>query len=182
MALKKNEPVRLDKTVYLFDDIKTTSVLKCIQSIQTIVDHNSTAENSADPIKLVVNSGGGDVYDGLALIGYIQSCPIQIDTYAYGGRVMSMALPIFLTGHIRRATKYTTFMYHASSWGIDYAKIAIHKQELNETARMDKLVNSVVLNNTKISKEKIAELDDSSKEWYISATEAKKLDIIHELI
>jgi ATP-dependent Clp protease protease subunit len=181
MASSK-KPNKASKTVYLFDEVGTNSTLKCIQQLQNIIESNDDYENPKDPIKLIINSGGGDVYDGLALIGFIESSPIQINTYSYGGRVMSMALPIFLAGKVRTATKYTTFMHHTSSWGMDYAKIEIHKQELAEVERLENMINDLVIRNTKIDKKTLDKYQEINREWYIPAVQAKKLGIIHHLI
>lgn len=171
-----------NKTVYLFDEVGTNSTLKCIQALQNIIEYNDETDNPEDPIKLIINSGGGDIYDGLALIGFIQSSPIQINTYSYGGRVMSMALPIYLCGTERYATKYTTFMHHPSAWEMDFAKIEIHKQELAEIERLEGMINSLILKQTKIPKKTIQKYQEMNREWYISAEEAKSLGIVHKLI
>ena len=181
MASSK-KPIKSNKTVYLFDEVGTNSILKCIQQLQNIIESNDEYENPKDPIKLIINSGGGDAYDGLALIGFMESSPIQINTYSYGGRVMSMALPIFLAGKVRSATKYTTFMHHAASWGMDYAKIEIHKQELAEVERLENMINELIIKNTKIDKKTLDKYQEINREWYIPAAQAKKLGIIHHLI
>ena len=176
------KPIKASKSVYLFDEVGTNSTLKCIQQLQNIIESNDEYENPKDPIKLIINSVGGDVYDGLALIGFISSSPIQINTYAYGGRVMSMALPIFLAGQVRYATKYTTFMYHTASWPMEYAKIEIHKQELAEVERLENMLNDIIINTTKINKTMLNKYQEINREWYIPADQAKKLNIIHHLI
>lgn len=170
------------KSVYLFDEVGTNSTLKCIQALQNIIEYNDDYENPDEPIKLIINSGGGDVYDGLALIGFIQSSPVQINTYSYGGRVMSMALPIYLCGIERYATKYTTFMHHPSSWEMDYSKIEIHKQELVEAERLENMVNAFIIKQTRIDKQLLRKYQETNREWYITPEEAKKLGIVHKLI
>ena len=57
-----------NKTVYLFDEVGTNSTLKCIQALQNIIEYNDETDNPEDPSKLILNSGGGDIYDGLAHI------------------------------------------------------------------------------------------------------------------
>jgi len=170
------------KLVYLFDEIGTNATLKCIHQLQSIIDNNDDCDNPNDPIKLIINSVGGDVYDGLALIGFMEACPIPIHTYAYGGRVMSMALPIYLLGQERFASKYTTFMHHAASWGMDHSKIEIHKQELAEIERLEGMLNDIILSKTKIDHKTLLKYQEINREWYIPAPQAKKLGIIHHLI
>jgi ATP-dependent Clp protease protease subunit len=171
-----------NKTVYLFDEVGTNSTLKCIQALQNIIEFNDELDNPEDPIKLIINSGGGDVYDGLALMGFIQSSPVQINTYSYGGRVMSMALPIYLCGAERYATRYTTFMHHSGAWEMDYSKIEIHKQELEEMNRLENMVNNFIIKQTKIDKKLLTKYQEMNREWYIPADEAKKLGIVHKLL
>lgn len=173
---------RLNRTIYMFDDIKTNSVLRCINAMQSILEECNSDEDLKEPIRLVINSSGGDVYDGLALIGHLTTYPIQVDTIALGGRVMSMALPIFLCGEQRTATRYTTFMYHSSAWDPGYTKIEIHRQEIKEVERLDTMIDDLILERTKIKPKMISTYRENNKEWYIPADQAFKLDIVNNLL
>ena len=157
-------------------------MIRNYKNLQNIVDSNDDHDNPDDPIKLIINSAGGDVYDGLALIGFMSSCPLQIDTYAYGGRVMSMALPIYLMGANRISTKYTTFMHHPAAWGMDHSKIEIHKQELAEIERLEVMLNEIILSKTKIDSKTLLKYQEINREWYIPAVQAKKLGIVTHLV
>lgn len=165
------------RVLYLFDDIKTGSVLRTISAIEQLTD-----EDSETPITIAINSAGGDVYDGLALVGAMETCPVPINTIALGGRVMSMALPIFLCGQVRSATRYTTFMYHSSAWDPGYTKIEIHRQEMREVERLDGVIDELILGRTKIKPKMLKTYQENNKEWYIPATQALDLGIIHNLL
>lgn len=69
---------------------------------------------SSDDITLSIMSPGGDVYEALAILGRIKRSPNRIITEGYG-QVMSAATILLPAGHIRRMSKYCTFMIHQSS-------------------------------------------------------------------
>jgi len=69
-------------------------------------------------ITIRINSGGGSAYDSLAIVGRIRGAKCQIITEGYG-QVMSAATLILASGNKRRFSKYATFMWHQSSYGLD---------------------------------------------------------------
>lgn len=72
---------------------------------------------SSNKITLVINSGGGDVYEALAIVGRIKSSKCKIDTEGYGS-VMSAATLILAAGYKRKISKYAVFMYHEGSYEV----------------------------------------------------------------
>jgi ATP-dependent Clp protease, protease subunit len=91
------------RSIILSNDIDNESVEEVIQFILDANEYDDEQDSvSKDferkPIKLVVNSFGGVIYDGFALIGVIKTSRTPIHTYCYG-YAMSMGLPIFAAGH-----------------------------------------------------------------------------------
>jgi ATP-dependent Clp protease protease subunit len=171
----------LDKTVFLYGEITTSNSMKCIDSIYEILDINEDCDNPEDPIKLVLNSFGGSVYDGFGLIGMIESCKLPIHTYAYGS-IMSMALPIFVSGTKRFSSPYSTFMYHGIAWDSPYEKLEWHKQEAHEGDRLQKLFDQVILKRTKLDKKNLENIKHTKSEWYFGPNEAKKLGVVDTIL
>src|SRR5690606_38164216 len=82
------------------------------------------------PIEMFINSPGGNVTDGFAIIGAMEMSETPIITYGMG-LVASMALGIFVKGDVRIAHRYTRFMYHSIGYG-EMGYIQDHEDSLKE--------------------------------------------------
>ena len=95
------------------------------------------------PIDIFVNSYGGSVYDGLGLCDHIEELEeegILVRTHVKG-KIMSMALVIFIMGQERYASKRSTFMAHSLSSGTE-GKVFEQKIDVKEAERLnDELLN-----------------------------------------
>ena len=95
-----------------------------------------------DPITLYINSGGGSVGDGLAIIETInlmrRKYRVRIDT-AILGYAYSMGAIVAQAGDTRSIGRFGTLMLHSSEWTIsgedakvfkDYQRLSEHYQEV----------------------------------------------------
>ena len=171
----------IDKTIFLYGEISNSSVMKSIDILLEMIDLNEEFDNPQDPIKLIINSPGGSVYDGFGLVGLMESSPVPIHTYAYG-QIMSMALPIFVMGQKRFSSPYTTFMYHGISWDSPYEKLEWHKQEAHEGDRLQKMYDKIILNRTHMSKDDLENVKLTKSEWYFDPKKALKLGVIDKIL
>ena len=173
------------RNIVLSSDITASSVADIIESILDINTLDDELEEDLqdydrEPIKLVVNSFGGSVYDGFALIAAIEHSRTPIHGYCYGS-AMSMGFIIYISTHVRFAHKTATLMYHEISdmfWG----NITNAKQNLKECDRLQKVYDDYVLSRTKLPVEKMDEYKARKEDWYMSAQEAAKYKIIHKII
>ena len=168
------------KSLFLSGEIDTNSIMNCVEDIFEINEFAQFYDDD-EPIKMVINSPGGSVYDGFALIGMMETSVIPIHTFAYG-QIMSMALPIFAAGDVRYCSPYTTFMYHNIAWGTGYEKIEYHKQELKEGERLQAMFDEVLLRKTKLPKKTLDNVIKTKSEWYFSSTEAKKFRVVDKIL
>ena len=173
------------RNIVLSSDITAASVGDIIEIIMDINTFDDELEENLqnyhrEPIKLVVNSFGGSVYDGFALIAAIEHSKTPIHGYCFGS-AMSMGFIIYIATHVRFAHKTSTLMYHEISdyfWG----NITETKQNLKECERIQKVYDDYILNRTKIPVQKMNEYKDRKEDWYISAQEGLKYKIIHKII
>lgn len=173
------------RNIVLSSDITASSVADIIESIldiNTLDDELSEdlQDYHREPIRLVVNSFGGSVYDGFALIAAIEHSKTPIHGYCYGS-AMSMGFIIFISTHVRFAHKTSTLMYHEISdmfWG----NITGAKQNLKECERLQKVYDDYVLSRTKIPVSKMDEYKARKEDWYMSAQEGAKYKIIHKIL
>lgn len=176
----------MTRSLYLFDEIYTQSVEEVIRRIVSINSYDRTQEEEIDeptkcpPIDLYINSPGGIVYDGFALIDVIQQSKTPIHTYALGS-CMSMAIPIFAAGDKRFAYKNTTFLYHGISqelWG-NALCIRNTAQELD---RLQFRYDNILLQNTDIPAEQLEEWRDKNYDIIFDSDEALKYNICTDIL
>jgi ATP-dependent Clp protease protease subunit len=165
--------------------IITLGDIDCIeinQIIQDIYEINAedAKKQTVEPIKLIINSFGGEVFSGLALIDVIDSSQTPIHTICHG-TAMSMALIIYAAGHHRIASKYSTFMYHEAAYEIN-GKVAFHKQELKETERIDKICDAYLISKTKFTQKVLQPHRDRQSEWYFDAKTAQRYGLVDEIL
>lgn len=170
------------KLIFLNDEINAQSSEHIISKIYEINEiDNKKGSQKREPIKLIINSDGGEVYYGLGIIDVIELSKTPIYTVCHG-HAMSMAFAVFCAGEHRIASSRATFMYHESSYEIDNEKVKFHEQELAEIKRIDKIVDKFVMSRTKITSYVLSKIRKESKNWYIDAKEALKYRIINEII
>ena len=167
--------------VFTLGDIDTDSACRLIGSIYEVnrEDKNKN-EDKREPIQLIINSYGGELYSGLAIVDVIDASITPIHTICHGS-AMSMALVVFAAGHHRIASKYATFMYHEASFNID-GKVLHHKQELKETERTDKICDEYFLSKTKFTTKQLKDIRDKRSEWYFDVKLAYKYGLVDEII
>lgn len=136
--------------------------------------------DTREPIHIILNSVGGNIYDGFAIVDamMISKTPIHITVL---GKAMSMALLIVTCSDYARTTKHTTFMYHDSNYDLS-GKTSFHKQEIKEVDRMDSLYDELLISTTKLTKKQLDQVKKERKEWYITADQALKFGIVDEII
>ena len=181
MALPKFK----DRTLLLSSNITQESVKEIINQIFAINldDDDKDSEYKyweRKPIYLFINSFGGSVYDGLALIDAIKYSKTPVYTVCIGS-AMSMGLWVWLSGHRRLIGEHATLMFHDISTGI-WDKSAGIKQELEEMLRLQELLINEIVSTTKITKTKLRGFIDRKSEWYIPAQEALDLKLADELL
>lgn len=131
------------------------------------------------PIEMFINSGGGDVTDGFAIIGAMEMSETPIITYGLG-MVGSMALGIFVKGDVRIAHRYARFMYHSIAYGVG-GFIKDHEDAQVESDIMQRMYNDL-FKETKITKEMMKEIRDKKINYFFSGKEAVELGIADDVL
>ena len=81
---------RVYRNLVLSGEISEESAEKIIQHINDI-NEDDFGKDTRTPIQLKINSIGGSMYDGFAIIGAIDSSETPVYTYGYGA-IMSMEI------------------------------------------------------------------------------------------
>lgn len=178
MSSPKRNSSKLSRIITL-GDIDVESINEVIQLIYEINEEDAK-KTQKEPIKLIINSFGGELYSGLALIDTIDNSQTPIHTICHGS-AMSMALVIYAAGHYRLASKYATFMYHEASYNVD-GKVIHHKQEIEETERTDKICDAYLISKTKLTMKQLNDIRNKRAEWYFDVKTAMKYGLVHEIL
>jgi ATP-dependent Clp protease protease subunit len=172
---------RVYRNLVLSGEISEESAQNIIQHISDINEDDFGKEERL-PIQLKINSIGGSMYDGFAIIGAIESSETPVYTYGYGA-IMSMALPILVSGVKRFAHPLTTFMYHEclDTFG-HYEKVSILKENLDETERVMEMYDDHILSKTSFTKKQLDKVKKGKFDWYFDINEAIKYKVIDQVI
>jgi ATP-dependent Clp protease protease subunit len=167
-----------DSVVYLHGDIQLGNLFDFISKVRIILA-NRPKEKQNDPINLLLNSNGGDVYEALGIIDYIESLSVPVNIIARG-RVMSAGAMILCCGTgIRAASKSTTIMVHEASAEI-FGKSADIKANADHIDALEEDFYKIMANKTKQDEEFWRK--SCRKDFYMTANKAKELGLIDEVI
>lgn len=174
-----------ERIIILTEDITESNsgdLISHIIEINELDDKKEKKRNNykRKPIKLYVNSYGGDIYVMWSIIDTIQNSKTPVHTYCTG-YAMSAAFKIFLAGHKRFASKHATFMYHQlSSW--NFGKLKEIKEWTKELSRLQEMIEIYVSSTTKLSKDDLEKIRKNKEDYYIPANKALKLGIIDKML
>lgn len=165
-------------TIYLFGDIADGTLYDFTLKIKAII-HMRGEEKKNDPINVVINSDGGDVYEALGMIDFMQSLNIKVNTICRG-RAMSAAALLLCAGTGNRvASKNSTIMFHEISSGI-YGKSSDMKANVQHTEKLEEILINIITSNSK--RDSLFWKDKILKDYYLSPEEAIELGIIDTII
>ena len=168
------------RKILLSGDISDATVAIVIKTIMEI--NKDDDEKEVDyrnwerkPIQLFINSFGGSVYDGLALVDVIKQSKTPVHTISIGSS-MSMGLWIYLAGEKRYVGENSTLMFHdISTWIWDKSETI--KQELKEILRLQKMLFDEILSRSLVKQDQLDDYVTRKAEWYIPSDKAIKLKI-----
>ena len=166
----------LDKlgVMMIMDDIKSDTVRPVIE---WILRTNLSASHQPENLTLILNSGGGSVTDGFALIDAMRGSGIPVHTIGLG-EVSSAALMIFMAGERghRTLTPNTSILSHQYSWG-KWGK----EHELLTARRGVELTSKMITDHyircSGMSEKKVRQTLLPPHDVWLSAAEAKKFGI-----
>lgn len=132
------------------------------------------------PIKLIVDSYGGNIYCGMLLVNTIENSDTPIHTYCLS-KAMSMGFIIFAVGHKRFASTNATLMYHDAATTIGDSVEGLQQaidQSKKVVGRMDGLITAY----TKIPQTKLDKIKKMKQNWYVFGDDAVELGLVDELL
>ena len=177
------------RTIWLNNEVYPETISPLLQNI---VDINAQDDQESlrfqlqgqtyvrKPIKLYLNSYGGSLYDGLALVSLIQQSKTPVHTYTIG-KVMSMGFLLSIVATKRYTYPHTTYMYHSLARQTS-GKFASLVEGVEEAARLQNKVDVITLENTFIKKEQLENIHAKKLDWYFDAEDALALGCVDEIL
>jgi ATP-dependent Clp protease protease subunit len=166
--------------IYLYGPINNESVLYVSAKIN---DYNKTEKNTCVYIKpkaivLHINSPGGKLVSGIALMNIIHNSRVPIIAYAEG-MVASAATLVLVIANYRVAAPESTVLIHqlTSSHGGQHEEIRFQAKVSNELMN---ILKKLYTTHTKIPKKKISEL--LRHDIYFTARECLKFGIVDRIM
>jgi ATP-dependent Clp protease, protease subunit len=137
-------------------------------------------EDPSKPIRMYINSPGGQVYSGMAIYDTMQQVECPVSTVAVGftasfGTVLLTAG----TKGMRYALPNTTIHMHQPLGGAQGQASDIQIQA-NEILRLRSSLNKILSKHTGQTEEKIAE--DTDRDIYMTAADAKEYGLVDEVL
>ena len=174
-----------NRNLFLNGEIDSFTIQPIIQNILAINEEDEMLEKKytnvqRTPIKLFINSSGGNVYDGFALVDVIRNSSTPVHTIAVGS-AMSMGLLIYAVGHKRYVGDYATLMFHDVSSAI-VDKLEGMKDRMEELRKIQAMICTIVTNHSTIPLNTLAVKLNQREDWYISAQEAIEYKLADEYL
>ena len=184
--MKMNSAIR-DRRIFINGTInEDTSFETCyfLNRLKDIDDMEGKPYEERLPIYLIINSYGGSVIWGNAILGVIEhfkSLGYEIIGVVQGF-AYSMAFDILITCSKRYGYKMSDYMLHQTQTGYYPDDLVSHERDIEYTKRQwEKSVDYYVA-NTKISRERIKEVYEKRINWFMDANEAIQLGIIDQIL
>ncbi len=136
-------------------------------------------QDSQDDITILLNTPGGSVSAGFAIIDIMNNVECNINTYACG-LVASIGSIILSCGVHRKAYPNAEIMLHQPMLTGLQGKASDIEVTTQHLLKIKERINKVLSKNTKQDVEKIIKLTE--KDYWLSAKEALEFGIIDEVI
>lgn len=182
-------PNPLERKIFLARQVDQSSINEISKAIIAINEDDEYLKQLAalngmeykpKPIKLYIDSYGGQVYQCFGLLNIMDNSKTPLHTIVTGC-AMSCGFMISINGHKRFAYKNSTLLYHQPSGGA-IGTAQDMEESVKEIKRLHKLIDNNVLLKTKIKKERLKECKEKKIDWFINADEALKLGCIDEIL
>ena len=143
----------IGNNIYFYEDIYSEEILELIQQIThlTYTLQVKSLEFSFEPhINLHIYSPGGDAFMGFHIYEFIKKNKVPIYTHI-NGNIASAATFMFLAGHKRFMTPFSTILIHQLSTGF-LGKYEDLKDEYKNSSELMKIIKNLYAENTTMKK------------------------------
>lgn len=138
------------------------------------------SDNDEEPISLYINSPGGYIDSGLAILDTMELIKPEVKTVCFG-TCCSMAAVLLACGSPgkRYALPHSRIMIHQPSSGT-FGKITDMEIDLKESLKLKEMLNDILANKTGQDLEKIK--SDVERDYWLSSYDAVEYGIVDKVI
>lgn len=171
-----------NRNLYIMGDINAdtgVAVENMIRFYNQVDKQLNIEKEDRIPIKIWINSWGGDLQAGFTTCDAITLSETPVITINQGQAASAAAL-IFLTGHKRFAFPNSYLMLHEGSIGV--RQIDAHKFEaLSDFYKVQRgLLKKIIVGYTGMTEEEYS--SRAKDDWWMSADEAVKLNMVDKIV
>jgi ATP-dependent Clp protease, protease subunit len=163
--------------IFIQDEIQSGLTFDIVSKVRLL----KKIKGNIDSVNILLNSGGGDVIETLALIDYMKSQKDQIKfNIIVRGMAMSAAALLLANGTgTRAASKHSKIMVHQLST-IVVGKLSDVKSNAKFSEELETECNQLMAESTKMDKDYWQNIQSS--DYFMSAEKALELGIIDVII
>jgi ATP-dependent Clp endopeptidase proteolytic subunit ClpP len=174
---------------YLYNDISIKSIqglLKFIKNAEKrwklfLLETSDIIENATPkPLKIFINSNGGDVFAAIPLIDAITNCSVPIHTFVEGMAASAASL-LSMMGHKRFITKNSFMLIHELRTGVQGTYSDIMDEKENCDKLMD-VIKKIYLEKTKGNLESDTLEKILKRDIILTSEECKNYGLVDEII
>ena len=167
------------RIIGLYGDVSEENSKETIGALLTYLHDGRNAQERAEPIEMVVSTGGGNVADMFAVYDIMRITREVCDISTLGvGKVMSAGVLILAAGTKgqRRIGKYCRLMLHHVITS-DQGSIVNVRETCREAETMEDLMFAALIAETNLTKSKIQKIIKGNIDTFFSAEEAVEMGI-----
>ena len=162
-----------DSVIYLCGEIGDFASFDFMTRCRTIL--KTREEGNDNPINVILNSPGGDLYEMFAIIDYIKSLKVKVNVIVRGQAMSAGAMILACATGSRICSKHSTIMLHEASIG-QYGKSSDIQASAKQYKKMEDDCLALLAESTK--KDIDWWRENTRKDLFLSADEALELGII----
>jgi ATP-dependent Clp protease, protease subunit len=176
------EIIVMDNKIYFYTDITGATILKLRTELQKMINSHEIFAIKNDcnplPIKLYINSCGGEVSSALIIVDLILKSKVPIYTIIEG-EAASAATLISVVGHKRYITEHSHMLIHQIRGGI-WGKMTEFEDEMKNMKMYSEKLIKIYKKYTNLTEEKLTKILKKEREW--SSKKCKKYGLVDEII
>lgn len=167
-----------DSVIYISEDVNEPLLADLMIKIRGILKQRKPEELD-NPINLVINSSGGDIYEMLGIIDYIESLSVKVNTICRGKAFSAAAIILACGTGVRMVSKRSTVMFHQSSSILD-GKMSDLQSYLENVKQLETTIYDLLAEKTK--KDAQWWKDHMKSDFFVPVDKLIEYGVIDEII
>lgn len=179
--VEESEVRVLNNNIYFYCDVSKETVLDLNYHIEDLSNKLMilSIQNGIDPIpiKLHIQSDGGEVFAAFSTVDIIKNCKVPVHTFVEGCAA-SAATIISVAGHKRFISKNSHMLIHQISSGF-WGKMNEFEDEMKNLTLLTKYVMNIYKDNTKLTVKQMKDI--FKKDLWMPSEECLKMGLVDEI-